>query len=57
MRDQAVPCVNATYFEIRQGRHLTWEDSRVCSRCVKVLDIFNTRRTLNEQYDEDKVDG
>ena len=53
-RDQAVPCVNATRYEINEGRHLTWNDDRVCQRCNAVMDTFRSRIALNTQVDQPK---
>lgn len=55
MRDEPVPCINATTFEIRQDKHLTWNDDRICNPCVRVLDMFATRRALNEKFEEDEA--
>ena len=52
MRDHAVPCANATQFEIIQGKHMTWNDNQICTRCDSVLDLFALRRELAEQYEE-----
>lgn len=52
MRDNAVPCVNATQFETHQGKHLTWEDDRVCTRCKRTLDLFAQRRAIASSYEE-----
>jgi hypothetical protein len=43
MRDEPVPCKNATLFEINQGRHITWEDDRTCKPCKRVLERFAQR--------------
>lgn len=53
MRENAVPCLHATQWETLQERHTTWNDSRICNRCESLLDIFATRRMLNEQFEED----
>lgn len=52
MRDHAVPCTNATQFEVMQEKHLTWNDSGVCNRCVQLLDLFAQRRELNDKFEE-----
>ncbi len=48
MRDEAVPCVNATKYEIDHGEHMTWVDDRICKPCQSVLDRFNQRRMDND---------
>lgn len=52
MRESAVPCANATLFESTQGKHLTWNDNRICPRCEHTLDRFTQRRELAEQPEE-----
>ena len=49
MRDTAVPCVNATHYEVSRGMHMTWEDGRICPRCVRTLDMFAQRIAINEE--------
>ncbi len=55
MYDQAVPCLNATLFETKQGKHMTWNDDRICNNCVRILDLFAKRRELATQFDETGV--
>lgn len=52
MREHAIPCANATQFETSQGKHQTWEDSGICTRCTQLLDIFAQRREINKQFEE-----
>jgi hypothetical protein len=54
MRDDPVPCLHATKWETDQGLHITWNDDRICNPCKRYLDIFTTRRALNEQAEEDE---
>lgn len=55
MRDQSVPCVNATYYEVKRDKHMTWNDDRVCTVCKRVSDTFASRRALNESPEEKTV--
>ena len=54
MREHAISCANATQFEAMQNKHMTWNDSGVCNRCVRLLDLFAQRRELNRQFEEDE---
>lgn len=40
MREEPVPCINATDYEIGLGKHLTWEDDRHCNPCRRTLERF-----------------
>ena len=55
MRDNAIPCANATQFETQQNKHTTWNDNRICTRCARLTDIFAVRRKLNEQFEENET--
>lgn len=55
MLDHAVPCVNATQWESDQNKHLTWNDDRICTRCVRIMELFAKRRELNDRFEEDGV--
>lgn len=55
MLDHAVPCVNATQWEADQNKHQTWNDDRICTRCVRIMELFAKRRELNERFEEDGV--
>lgn len=55
MREQAVPCVNATHWESAQGLHTTWNDNRVCTNCGRVQDLFAQRRAVAESFTEDEA--
>lgn len=33
MREAATPCINASPAEALAGRHMTWNDDRLCARC------------------------
>lgn len=50
MLSEPVPCVNATSYEVRLNKHMTWEDDRRCTTCKRILDLFDARRAVNEQY-------
>jgi hypothetical protein len=52
MREQSVPCVNATHYEISRGLHMTWQDSGTCPRCDRTLDMFNLRIAINNADSE-----
>jgi hypothetical protein len=52
MREVAVPCINATHYEISRGLHMTWEDSGICPRCTRTLDMFNLRIAINSADSE-----
>lgn len=48
MRSEPVPCIHATDYEINLGKHITWDDDRLCNPCRRVLDIFAERRAMAE---------
>lgn len=35
MRENPTSCLNATFFEMLNGRHRTWNDDRLCNTCRK----------------------
>lgn len=53
MRDEPVPCINATQYEIDQDKHLTWDDESHCTVCRRILDKFAARRTEAEQEEQE----
>lgn len=57
MREQPVPCANATQYEVINGRHMTWNDNQICTRCERLLDLFAARRKIAETFEEDEHEG
>lgn len=55
MRDDPMPCVHATDYEIDQGKHLTWNDSGMCSPCRRYIDRFIARGSENEETPDTTV--
>lgn len=51
-RKRAVPCVNATDYEINLGQHMTLEHDRRCRRCCHILDMFTAMKEHNEAAEE-----
>ena len=49
MRETAVPCINATFFEFKNSMHSTWNDDRVCSRCLKLSDRLKISNEINSR--------
>lgn len=54
MREHAAPCVNATHYETSRGKHMTWNDNQMCTRCERLLDLFAQRRKIAESFEEDE---
>jgi excinuclease UvrABC ATPase subunit len=54
MRTDPVPCINATQYEIDQGKHLTWNDDSHCQPCQRILDRFIA---LHQQSEVDSAES
>lgn len=47
-RPEPVPCINATKYEVENGKHLTRNMDRHCNSCQTVLDKFAAARKQAE---------
>lgn len=57
MREHAIPCMNATQYEIERKIHMTWNDDRLCDSCLRHMDRFALSRQAAEDSETDEAEA